>query len=148
MRKIIVDHDHELMSFEVRHELIQFRFGSLFADFSSAIEIIQPGPEPRIDVIESVWDSKGDLNTLWPLIGKRMTKLIMDSDSCRILFEDGTIVRRKYELATELVVVWGPGGDEITPYPSSIDCPGPGEKRYTGEEMLQIIFRDPFKPKE
>jgi hypothetical protein len=141
LRKIEVDHDHEFISFEVWGHEIKLRFGSLAIALFDAIEVISNG---QIKVIEDVWNRKGDLNALWPLLGKHMTKLIMDEESCRILFDDGSIVRRKYEPNQHLAEVWGPGGDEFSDYPAILD---PRPPQFTVDEMLSKVIRD-YKPQE
>lgn len=117
--RIEVDHDYELISFEVHLQTIKFRFGPLAIELFDHIEMISSGQDHPVVVLESVWDRKGDLNAFWPLIGKRMTKLIMDMESCRILFADGTILRRKYERAP-LADIWGPEPDNFSSYPENI----------------------------
>jgi hypothetical protein len=140
--KIEIDHDYELISFHVYLQEIKLRFRTMAVDMIDKIEIIRP--DSQTDVIESVWDRKGNLSALWPLIGKHMKKLIMDHESCRILFEDGTIVRRKYEPGIELVNVWGPGKDEFTSYPNHIE---PGRGSVDFEEVKRFIIRDPSNPR-
>jgi hypothetical protein len=95
-------------------------------------------------VIEDVWDRKGDLNVLWPLLGKHMTKLIMDDESCCILFDDGTIVRRKFEPNQYLAEIWGPGDNEYSDYPANLDTSAP---KYTADEIQSLLIRD-YKPQE
>jgi hypothetical protein len=45
----------------------------------------------------------------------------MDEDSFRLIFEDGTMIRKKYEARIEVVTVFGPGPNEFTRYPQDID---------------------------
>jgi hypothetical protein len=90
--KIEIDHDYEFISLEVWSQAIILRFGKVAVEMIDKIEIVRPDAET--EVIESVWDRQGNLNALWPLIGKHTKKLILDHESCRILFEDGAIVAR------------------------------------------------------
>jgi len=120
MGKIEFEHHHELLSFDVRLQNIQFVFGgSLYVEMHNDIEIISSGAS--VGIIEDVWERKGDLNILWPLIGKTLERLVMDKDSFRLIFEDGTMIRKKYEARIEVVTFLGPGPNEFTRYPQDLD---------------------------
>jgi hypothetical protein len=131
--KIEFEHHHELVAFEVRLQHILLQFGPVAVGMSQ-IEIISP--DGSVELIESVWHRSGNLNALWPLIGKRMERWIMDDDSFRLIFEDGTVLRRKYELANSLVEVWGPDRDNFTPYPQALVEPSPEAR-----EMMEALKR-------
>lgn len=136
---IEIPHSYELISFEVHRTEIKLKFGDVVVDMHDQIEIISP--DGTVDMIDEVWTHKGDLNALWPLIGRRMDKVVMDEESFRIIFEDGTIIRRKFELRNEVVNVWGPGPNEFTRYPDDL-----GDSGVTPEmkqAILNAIFRRP-----
>ena len=118
---IEIPHSHELVSFEVELQDIRLNFGTITVEIASALEISEPGGKDFAEAVESVWYRKGNLNALWPLIGKRMEKIVMDEDYFRIAFEDGTIIRRKFEPRPEVVNFWGPGPDNFTSYPNVLD---------------------------
>ena len=136
---IEIPHSHEFISFEVHLQVIKFRFGTVAVDMHSLIEVVSP--EGTVGMIDDVWYRQGDLNALWPLIGRRMEKIAMDEESFRIIFEDGTIIRRRFEPHNEVVNFWGPGLDEFTSYPNVLDdSPVTPEMK---QAILNAIFRKP-----
>jgi hypothetical protein len=137
---IEIQHSYDLISFEVHLQEIQLRFGAVTIAFSDAVEIIHP--DGRSDRIDDVWERKGNLQAIWDLIGSRMRKITMDEESFRLIFSDGTTLKRKYERANELIKVWGPEPNYFTSYP---DCLGPGPSGQT--KTLFEAIREPGRPK-
>jgi hypothetical protein len=95
---IIFDYDFELVSIQLNIAEIRLEFGalpkSLAVDFNISFEVTGPHTNDSVETIVP-WDRLGDLRTIWPLIGVRMDKLIMDGESCRLIFSNGTILRSK-----------------------------------------------------
>ncbi len=133
--KIELIHHHELISFGVALQDIQLKFGPLVIEMHSEIEIVSPNGSCVL--IKDVWNREGDLNALWPLIGKQLERLIADEDSFRLIFDDGTMIRRKYELANELVNFWGPEPDAFTSYPNHLTQPA--GLHYGKDEILNML---------
>lgn len=109
-----IRHNKELLHVEALRQHVRLDFGELAVDLLAHIEII--APDGRVDGIDNVWEFQGNLNALWPLIGQRMTNIVMDEDSFRLTFENGTLIRAKNRKAYDFVVVWEP--ESRTGYPT------------------------------
>lgn len=141
---IEIPHVHELVSFVVELQYIVFCFGPIVVRMSDEIEII--AADGSIQRVESVWNRTGDLNALWPLIGKRLAKLEADEDAFRLIFEDGTMIRRRYEARNELVTFTGPDSDDFTRYPDDLEPPTPEQLAAAKEAVRNMLGWDPFDP--
>ncbi|MGH6857403.1 MAG: hypothetical protein ACRECP_07140 [Methylocella sp.] len=117
----------EIVAFEYRHELTRFTvdtvrilldFGVVKADISKNVEILET--DGAIDRIDSVWEHQGHLQAIWRLLGRSMTGFVMDEDSFRLTFEDGAMIRCKYEKSYDFVTVSGPDPTCEAGYPSAL----------------------------
>lgn len=106
----------ELLRIYAQRQRVRLDFGEVAVDLLAYVEIISP--DGKIDAIPDVWECQGNLNALWPLIGRRMTKIVMDDDSFRLTFEDGTLIRCKNRKDYDFVKVWGPDPKLETEYPT------------------------------
>jgi hypothetical protein len=86
----IVRHE-KLRFFETCRQGVWLDLDPVIVRLQAYVEIMRPGG--AASAIEETYECRGDLNALWPLIGLRMTKIVMDEDSFRLSFEDGTLVR-------------------------------------------------------
>lgn len=106
-KSIEIVYDKELVRLTANRQQVRLDFGEVAVDLIAYVEIIWP--TGRIDAIPDVWECKGDLNALWRLVGRRMTKIVMDEDSFRLAFDDGTLIRCQYRKDFDFVTVWEPG---------------------------------------
>ena len=93
----------KLLQVEANRQEVRLEFGDIVVCMWAYVEILAPDGEAN--AIEDVWEFQGNLNALWPLIGLRMTKIVMDEDSFRLRFEDGTLIRCKNRKAYDFVGV-------------------------------------------
>jgi hypothetical protein len=106
----------ELLRVCAQRQRVRLDFGEVAVDFLAYVEIIAAGG--KIDTIPDVWECQGNLNALWPLIGRRMMKIVMDEDSFRLTFEDGTLIRCKNRKDYDFVKIWRPDPKWETAYPT------------------------------
>ena len=72
----------KLLYLEANRQAVRLDFGEVVVKMLAYVEIV--APDGHTDAIPDVWEFEGDLNALWPLIGQRMTKIVMDEDSFRL----------------------------------------------------------------
>jgi hypothetical protein len=106
----------KLLQVEASRQEVRLDFGKVVVGLLAYVEII--APDGGSNTIEDVWECKGNLNALWLLIGRHMTKIVMDEDSFRLTFEDGTLIRCKNRKDFDFVKVWEP--EYETGYPTVI----------------------------
>lgn len=87
---------------------VRLDFDQIGVDFVAYAEIKRPGR--AMSAIEETYECRGDLNALWPLVGLRMTRIVMDVDLFRLIFEDGTLIRCANRKDYDFVSV----GDKVT----------------------------------
>jgi hypothetical protein len=102
-KSIEIVRNEKLLYVEANRQAVWLNFGAVVVDMLAYVEII--APDGHTDAIPRVWDFQGNLNALWPLIGRRMAKIVMDEDSFRLSFEDGTLIRCKNRKAYDFVGV-------------------------------------------
>ncbi len=110
--------NEKLLWFWAARQKVKLNFGEVSVVFLAYVEII--APDGRIDTIDDVWECQGNLNALWPLIGQRMTKIVMDEDSFRLTFENGALIRCKNRKAYDFVGVGATDEKWETGYPSEL----------------------------
>ncbi len=108
--------DGELLRFQANRQKARLDFSVVVVDLLAYVEII--APDGSIETIDDVWECKGNLNALWPLIGQRMTKIVMDEDSFRLTVENGTLIRCKNRKAYDFVGIGLKDEKRETSYPS------------------------------
>jgi hypothetical protein len=115
-KSIEIVHAKGLLRIKAQRQRVKLDFGEVAVDLLAYIEIVSA--DGRIDTIDDVWKCEGNLNALWPLVGQRMVKIVMDGDSFRLTFEDGTLIRGRNRKAFDFVKVWEPGRE--TGYPTAV----------------------------
>jgi len=119
-RSIEIVRDGKLLQVEANRQEVRLEFGDVVVGLLAYVEIVPPNG--RSDRIDDAWECKGNLNALWPLIGQRMMKIVMDEDSFRLTFEDGTLIRCKNRKAHDFVMIgvrdekWEPSYPTILHY--------------------------------
>jgi hypothetical protein len=111
--------NEKLLYLEVNRQAVWLNFGAVVVKMLAYVEIV--APNGRTDTIPDVWEFEGDLNALWPLIGQRMARIVMDEDSFRLTFEDGTLIRCKNRMAYDFVGVGEKDLKRETSYPTVLD---------------------------
>ncbi len=111
--------NEKLHFIEASRQAVWLDFSPVVVKLLAYVEII--APDGGVVTIDDVWECKGNLNALWPLIGRRMTKIVMDEDSFRLTFEDGTLIRCKNRKAFDFAGVGEKDEGFETPYPSILD---------------------------
>lgn len=145
---IIFDYDFELVSIQINLQDIRFEFGpsktGLAVAFNGSFDAIRADATRQHETIEA-WERSGDLRAIWRLIGVEMARIVMDRESFRLIFKDGTILQAKNGPYPEIVNVWGPYGDPdkvyLTRYPADLNVGPPGEIR---DQVRQILQQDPI----
>ena len=145
---IIFDYDFELVSIQINLQDIRFEFGpsktGLAVAFNGSFDAIRADANSQHETIEA-WERLGDLRTIWRLIGVKMARIVMDRESFRLIFKDGTILQAKNGPYPEIVNVWGPFGDHDriyhTRYPADLNVSPLGEVR---DRVHQILQHDPI----
>jgi hypothetical protein len=110
--------------------------------FSGSFDAIRADANSQHETIKA-WGRLGDLRAIWRLIGVEMARIIMDRESFRLIFKDGTILRAKNGPYPEIVNVWGPFGDPgkiyLTRYPADLNV---GPAKETRDQVNQILQQD------
>ena len=106
----------ELLWIEAGRQDVRLEFGEVVVSLLAYVEIVTP--DGLIDTIPHVWECQCNLNALWPLIGQHMTKIVMDEDSFRLTFEDGTLIRCKNRKAYDFVGIGERDKKRETSYPT------------------------------
>lgn len=141
---IIFDNDFELVSIQINLQDFRFEFGpsktGLAVAFNGSFDATRGDANSQHETIEA-WERLGDLCAIWRLIGVKMARIVMDLDSFRLIFKDGTILQTKNGPYPEIVNVWGPFGahDKIyhTRYPADLNVIPPGQVRDRVHQILQ-----------
>jgi hypothetical protein len=115
-KSLEISRNGKLLRIEACRQDVRLEFAEVVVCLLAYVEII--APDGQIDAIPHVWECQGNLNALWPLIGRRMTKIVMDENSFRLTFEDGTLIRCKNRKAYDFVGVGVKDEKWETSYPT------------------------------
>jgi len=122
-------HHHELVSFVVLPNGVRLVFGPVSITMTE-VEMVSPaGMSKRLQPLS---ESDQDLK---PLLGKCMTRWLMDDDSFRLVFEDWSLLRQPFGIADSLVEIRGPVPDAYVAYPQAILDRDPERKQKIKEQM-------------
>jgi hypothetical protein len=128
-------YNEPLLFIQLGSHTVLLEFGEIAVDLNSNIEIV--GPDGSVESISDAFTQDGQLETLWRLIGQKMLNIVMDGNSFRLTFEDGTLILGRYMKSFDFVKVWGPKGCE-TGYPSVVHFE-PGALKRELERMLRNL---------
>ncbi|MGH6857404.1 MAG: hypothetical protein ACRECP_07145 [Methylocella sp.] len=95
-QKITLDKAGEFLEFTVDPDAVTLVIKGLNVRFNHSFEVVDAAGR----ICESI-DAKartGDLDALWKLVRTSMARLEMDTESFRIGFEDGAIIRSRNQL--------------------------------------------------